>query len=180
MGAMRRLRLLPAALATIALTAGAVLVATAGSSAAPTASQELFEKTLLDDPKTSPAIKRLLGEGGSGFVASDIVFSDITGDERSDAVVSVETGGVAGAVAVYLFSTDGEAADSPLRAVYRSQRLYRASVEPVDRILKIRTPQYAPGDDVCCPPKIKQRQYEWNAESKTLVHRNTVEFDLPA
>lgn len=172
---MRRHRIIPAALLTLALASGAALAISAGSPAEPSKSQELFKKTLLEDDKTSAAVKGLLSDGG-GFVAPDIVFSDITGDGRSDAFVLVETGGVAGAVALYVFSTDGEAADSPLRAVYRSQRLYRATVEPDGTSLKLRTPSFAQGDDVCCPAKIRQRTYEWSATAKTLVQRNSVEF----
>ncbi|MEA2155859.1 MAG: hypothetical protein QOE11_1999 [Solirubrobacteraceae bacterium] len=180
MGAMRRHRFLPAALALLALTCGAVLLSSAGSSATPSKSQALFKKTLLDDAKTTAAVKRLLSDGG-GFVAPDIVFSDITGDGRSDALVLVDTGGVAGAVALYVLSTDGEAADSPLRAVYRSQRLYRASVEPTGTTLRLKTPHFAEGDDVCCPSKIAQRDYEWSATAKTLRLRpgSSIEFAGP-
>jgi hypothetical protein len=175
---MRRHRLLLAALLTPALALSAVLALSSGSSAEPTKSQELFTKTLLDDAKTTTAIKKLLTDGG-GFVAPDIVFSDITGDERSDALVLVETGGLAGAVAFYVFSTDGEAADSPLRAVFRSQRLYRASVEPAAGTLKLRTPKFAQGDDVCCPSKIGQREYTWSTSAKTLQVQDSIEFDGP-
>lgn len=175
---MRRPRFLPAAFSVLALAAGALLLSSAGSSAQPSKSQELFQKTLLDDEKTTAAVKRLLSDGG-GFVAPDSVFADITGDGRADALVLVETGGVAGAVALYLFSTDGEAADSPLRAVYRNQQLYRATVEPEGSTLKVRTPKFAAGDDVCCPAKITQRTYEWSATAKTLQRRSTVEFDGP-
>jgi len=175
MGAMRRPRFILAALLTILIAAGAALVASTGSPAAPSKSQELFKKTLLDDAKTTPAVKKLLDAGG--FVAPDIVFSDLTGDGRSDALVLVETGGVAGAVALYVFSTDGEAADSPLRAIYRSQRLYRATVEPVGDSIKVRTPHFALGDDVCCPAKITQRTYQWSAKAFAL--RGTVEFAGP-
>jgi hypothetical protein len=178
MGAMRRLRILPAALLTLAIAAGAVLVASAGSSADPSKSQALFTKTLLDDAKTTSAVKKLL-DGGGGFVAPDIVFADITGDGRSDALVLVETGGAAGAVALYVLSTDGEAADAPLRAVYRNQGLYRAVVEPVGDAIKVRTPHYALGDDLCCPAQITQRTYGWDAKAKTLVRRDTVEFAGP-
>ncbi len=175
---MRRHRILPAALSVLALTAGTVLVTSGGSSAAPSKSQELFRKTLLDDPRTTSAIKRLLTDGG-GFVAPDTAFADLTGDGRSDALVLVETGGVAGAVALYLFSTDGKAADSPLRAVYRSQRLYRATVEAAGAVLKLRTPKFAPGDDVCCPARITQREYTWSASAKTLTRQGSLEFDGP-
>jgi hypothetical protein len=180
MHAMRRHRLLLAVLLTPLLSAGAALVLSAGSSSAEQSkSQALFRKTLLDDPKTTSAVKGLLTDGG-GFVAPDIAFADVTGDQRSDALVLVESGGAAGAVAFYVFSTDGKAADSPLRAIFRSQRLYRATVASEGTTVKLRTPKYAKGDEVCCPAKITQKEYTWSASAKALQHQDTIEFDGPA
>ena len=175
---MRRHKPLCAALATLALTAVAVLVTSAGSPAAPTKSQEFFQKTLLADAKTTSAVKTLLSQRG-GFVAPEVVFSDLTGDGRSDAVVLVETGGVAGAVAVYVFSTDGEPATSDLRAVYRSQRLYRASVNASGTDLIVRTPRFTAGDDVCCPVRIVERVYTWSAAAQTMRQRSSREIRGP-
>ena len=156
-----------------------MLLVTGGSSAAPSESQQLFRKTLLDDARTTSAIKRLLRDRG-GFVVPEIEFADLTGDGRSDAVVLVETGGAAGAVAVYVFSTDGRAEDSPLRAVYRSQQLYRASVEIAGDTLILRTPRYAEGDDLCCPAKVVERIYVWNDERQDAAQRSRRELPGPA
>lgn len=178
MRAMRRPRTVLSVLAALLLAAVAALLTTVGSSAAPTKSQALFQKTLLDDPRTTAAVKELLRDGG-GIVAPDITFADVTGDGRSDAIVLVDTRGVAGAVALYVFSTAGESADSDLRAVYRSQRLYRASAEVSDGTLVIRTPRFTEGDDVCCPARVVQRVYVWTARSKTLRLRSSEEVRGP-
>ena len=175
---MRRHRFTGAALATLALTLAAVLLASVSSPAEPTDSQVFFRKTLLGDDRTTAAVKTLLSERG-GFVAPEIVFSDLTGDGRSDAVVLVETGGVAGAVALYVFSTDGQPAASDLRAVYRSQRLYRASVRAAGDTLTVRTPRYAGGDDICCPARIVERVYTWSDTAKTMRQRNSREVRGP-
>lgn len=173
---MRRSRTLLAVLAGLVVTAGALLLS-GGSSAAPTKSQALFEKTLRADAKTTSDVKELLGNGG--FVAPDITFGDLTGDGRSDAVVLVDSGGAAGAVALYVLSTDGEEADSALRIVYRSQRLYRASARIDGGALVLRTPRFAKGDDVCCPAKIVERTYAWSAGAKTLRRRGSRELPGP-
>jgi len=175
---MRWPRILLSAALALALATGAALVATGGSTAAPTESQELFGKLLLDDDDTTSAVKKLLEDGG-GFVAPEILFSDLTGDGRRDAVVLVDTGGVAGAVALYLFSTHGRAEDSKLRAVYRNQRLYRASAATEGSTLTLRTPRFAEGDDVCCPAKVVERVYEWSEAKDTLVRRSSREVDGP-
>ena len=177
MGPMRRSIL--SGLAVLALAALAALLASGGSSAAPTRSQALFKRTLLADERTTDAVKDLLRERG-GFVAPDIEFADLTGDGRSDAIVLVDTGGVAGAVALFVFSTHGESEQSDLRAVYRSQRLYRASVEVSGGALLLRTPRYVEGDDVCCPAKIVQREYVWSTGSRTLRRRSSEELPGPS
>jgi hypothetical protein len=178
MRAMRRHRLLLTAPVVLALAVAGLLLVSARSKATPTKSQQLFAKTLLDDPKTSAAVKALLGQRG-GFVAPDIVFSDLTGDGRSDAVVLVDTGGIAGAVALYVFSTDGQPAESDLRAVYRSQRLYHASVRASGGSLTVRTPRFAAGDDVCCPVRIVERVYTWSLAAKTMRQRSSREVPGP-
>jgi hypothetical protein len=175
---MRRPRTILAVLAGLLAAVAATLIVAGGSSAAPTKSQAFFEKTLLDDDKTTSDVKQLLRDGG-GFVAPDTTFEDLTGDGRSDAIVLVDTGGVAGGVALYVFTTDGEAEDSDLRVVYRSQRLYRATTEVADAALVLRTPRFVEGDDVCCPAKIVERRYAWSAGSRTLRARSTQEIPGP-
>jgi hypothetical protein len=177
MRAMRRSRPVLTVLATLGLAVAVALLTTGGSSAAPSKSQSLFRKTLLADAKTTTAVKNLLRSGG--IVAPDIAFADLTGDGRSDAVVLVDTGGVAGAVALYVFSTDGEAEESDLRAVYRSQRLYRASAEIADAKLIVRTPRFTEGDDVCCPAKVVERTYTWNDRDEALRLRSSDEMEGP-
>ena len=176
---MRRHETALAALAALALAAPIALLLVGPAAAEPTKSQQLFRKTLLDDAKTTPAIKRLLRDDG-GFVAPEIQFADVTGDGRSDAVVLVDTGGAAGAVALYVFSTHGKAADSALRAVYRSQQLYRASVSMSGASLILRTPRFVAGDDLCCPAKIVERVYAWSDDARTLKQRSNAELPGPA
>ncbi|MEA2219486.1 MAG: hypothetical protein QOJ35_2112 [Solirubrobacteraceae bacterium] len=175
---MRRHRSVPAALAALAVTAAGVLVTIGQSQAKPSESQQLFRKTLLDDDATTAGIKQLLRDRG-GFVAPGIEFADLTGDGRSDAVVLVDTGGAAGAVALYVFSTHGKAADSPLRAVYRSQQLYRARAQISGASLLLRTPRYVEGDDVCCPAKVVERTYTWSDAARTLKQRASQELPGP-
>ena len=176
---MRRFRTVLCALAALVSAIAAVLVVTSGSSGEPTKSQELFKKTLLADAKTTAEIKQLLSDGG-GIVAPEITFADLTGDGRSDAIVLVDSGGVTGAVALYVFSTHGEAEESDLRAVYRSQRLYRASIKVSRATLIVRTPRFVEGDDVCCPAKVVRREYVWSDGPQTLRLRNSDEADGPS
>lgn len=172
-------RLLPLAAALFA-TGGLLASWAPWADAKPTKSQALFEKTLLADAKTTSSVKALLETGG-GFVARDLEFGDVTGDGRSDAIVMVETGGAAGAVAMYLFSTHGEEEeDAELRAVFRSQRLYRATARLEQGGIVLATPSYDRGDDLCCPDQIVERLYTWSQAAGKLIRRSTREVDGPS
>ena len=159
----------------------ALLVCLAAPAAAPGASrvQTFFRATLLEDERTTSAVKRLLRD--RGFVVPDVTFADITGDGRTDAIVRVSGGGSAGAVAVYVFSTHAlrSSRSDALRAVFRNQRLYRAAAQAGGGGLVLRTPRYAAGDDLCCPGRLLERTYTWSTRRRTLVRRATREVDAP-
>ena len=85
--------------------------------------QELFRDVLLKDADTTSGVKRLL-RTNAGFVSPTPVFADLTGDGKSDAVVTVENGGAAGAVAAYVLTAEGSDSGA-LRVAFRSQSLYQ-------------------------------------------------------
>jgi hypothetical protein len=162
-----------AALAAVIAAAAFVLTGAPESRAEPSQSQRLFRAALLADERTSSAIRRLLADR-RGIVAPQIAFTDLTGDGRSDAVVRVDTGGAAGTVAVYVFSTDGAPGDE-LRAVYRSQQLHRGVIRAGRGALVVRTPEWEPGDDVCCPSMQRERTYTWSRAAMAMRLRGSRE-----
>lgn len=158
----------------------AVLAAVWGAapaSAQKTQSQTFFEQRLLADGLTSAPIKTLLRSGG-GFVDRGVVFRDLTGDKRDDAVVRVQSGGAAGVVAVYVFSTANRKG-AKLRAVFRSQSLMRASTRVIKGVLSYRTSRYDPGDELCCPARLTQSTLAWDADERRMRVSERVTFTPP-
>jgi hypothetical protein len=155
----------------------AALLGAAPASAQKTQSQRFFEERLLADRLTSAAIKTLLQSGG-GFVDRGVVFRDLTGDKRDDAVVRVHSGGAAGVVAVYVFSTANRKGGR-LKAVFRSQNLMRASTRVLKGVLSYRTSRYDPGDELCCPARITQSTLAWNARERRMRVKERVTFAPP-
>jgi len=129
--------------------------------------QQLFEQAIVQDARTTPQIRTLL-QTDAGFVAPS--FADLTGDGKMDAIVQVRMPGAAGTVAVYVLSTDGTS-DGRLRAVFRSQALYRATAVAASGALLVTVPRYASGDAVCCPTARERRTYAWDARTHTLTRR---------
>jgi hypothetical protein len=143
----------------------------------PSNPQSLFKATLLDYANTSKDVKSML-RSGRGFVEPSPVFADVTGDGKSDALVRVMTGGAAGAVAVFVLSTDGTTG-SDLKVVMRNQRLYRATLRVnAAHNLVVRVPVYAAGDTLCCPSRARDRTYAWDAKAKQMRRISMVEFPL--
>jgi hypothetical protein len=174
---VRRFRLIHAAGLAALLVAGIAGLVLTGSSDAKNATQQFFEQRLLEDKQTSSAIKKLLGSGG-GFVDKNVVFRDVTGDDRDDAVVRVHSGGAAGVVAVYVFSTANKKGGK-LRAIFRSQSLMRASTRVLKGVVSYRTSRYASGDELCCPSRITQSTLAWNKDEKRMRVSERVTFAPP-
>lgn len=171
-----RLTILPLG-AVVAL--GAAVLPGPAAHAEPTQSQTVFTKKLLDDAKTSAGVKRML-TNKSAIVEPRSGFVDVTGDGRQDALILVSTGGANGAVALYAFSTHGQTAEqtddqTSLKVVFRLQSLSGASLRISSTTLSILEPRYAKGDDLCCPKKLRQRDYAFDA--KALTFRRTADRD---
>ena len=141
----------------------------AGQTAVTGTPQSLFTHEIATDKATAADVRSGLRDGRL-FVDEDIAFADLTGDRRQDAIVRVDDGGAAGTMAVYVYSTDGA---EKLRAVYRNQRLYRATTAVQGAALLLTTPRYAAGDEICCPAQSLQRTLTWSARRHRLLLRST-------
>jgi hypothetical protein len=170
----RALMVLPLAAAVLAAVAGGT------ASAEPTPSQKVFTQKLLDDPKTSAGIKKML-RSKMAIVDPRSGFVDVTGDGRQDALILVSTGGATGAVALYVFSTHGQQAggddQTSLKVVFRLQSLDNASLRLNGTTLSVLEPRWTKGDDLCCPDKLRERDYVFDA--KALTFRRTADKDTP-
>lgn len=162
--------------AAVALAAAGALLLAAYAAADPTRSQRFFREKLLNDAGTSDEITDLLRTGG-GFIDRSIAYRDLTGDDRDDAVIRVHSGGAAGVMAIYVFSTHGKKA---LRVLYRQQRLVRGSTRVAGRRLTYRTAQYKPGDELCCPSAIGETEVRWDPRNRRFrVHEQRVVIPPP-
>ena len=158
-------------LSALVALACACLLAWAPAGAQDETPQSLFRGVLLKDPKTASGVKRLLNTN-AGFVSPTPVFADLTGDGKSDAVVTVDNGGVAGAIAAYVLTAEGSSSGD-LRVAFRSQSLYQGRVRTSGPTLTVAEPIFARGDDVCCPRRATERDYAWDAAKKAFTRRAT-------
>ena len=148
------------------------LILAAPASAKLTPAQKLFRDKLLASKAVAHSVKVTLKKGG--FVSKDILIADLTGEGKSDAVVTVDSGGASGIIALYIFSS-GSGDD--LNIVYRNQRLYRADahINPGPSLVYL-LPSYKDGDEVCCPASYRETTLKWSAKTKRfgVSQRRTV------
>jgi hypothetical protein len=162
---MRRGRI---ALAVLAAAGAAVAAFAPAAGAQMTEGQAFFTQRLLDDPQTSRNVAELLR--GEGFVDRSVAFRDLTGDKKPEALVRVQSGGAAGTVAIYVFSTDTGRRGSGLQAVFRSQKLYRGFTTVDDEgVLSYATARYAPGNALCCPAMLQETSLRWDDRRHRFV-----------
>jgi hypothetical protein len=124
-----------------------------------------LQQRLLADKKTSKPVKELLQRGG--FVDKSVAFKDVTGDKRDDAIVRVNSGGANGAVAVYVFSTANKKGGK-LKAIFRSQKLMRASTRVRKGVVTYQTARYEPGDELCCPSHVTESTLGWDKATRRM------------
>ena len=162
--------------ATFAVAAGAALAIAiaAPAHADQTATQRFFSQRLQADKGTSREVKDLL-RTRQGFVDRKVVFRDLTGDGRQDAVVRVQSGGAEGAIALYVFSTDTGVKNSGLKVVFRSQELRRAQTRVRDGVLRYRSARPQPGDELCCPTAESETRLRWRERLHKLTVAERVE-----
>lgn len=130
--------------------------------------QEVFGEVITQHARTTTAVKRLLASGG-GFVWR-VQFADLTGDGKQDAVVAVATPGAAGAIAGYVLSADGSSAGR-LRVLFSSQTEYRLRLTLEGATLTLAVPWWRAGEDLCCPSRLRERDYAWSTGARRFVRR---------
>jgi hypothetical protein len=166
--------------AALIAAAAVALLAPAGASAERSPTQRFFTERLLNDEGTSKEIAGLL-RTGEAFVDRQVRFRDLTGDDKTDAVVRVQSGGAEGAIALYVFSTDTGEKGNELRVVFRSQALLRAETRIRRGVLRYRSARYQPGDELCCPSKLAESRTRWQKRRHRLkvVERREVPLGAP-
>ena len=122
------------------------------------------------DFEALPLAAELINHAGGGEVhAERVVFEDLTGDEREEAVVVVESGGTAGdlAVAVYRLRKG-----RPLLALF-AKTAGRVEV----RLGLVVTSEgiFAADDARCCPSQLRERAYGWREGEFVLLYDQNVD-----
>ena len=115
------------------------------------------------DLATQPAVQTAQRQlGGGEIIRADIIYVDLTGDRRDDAVVPISSGGTLGNlgyVAVTLVN------DSPMIILTRGAERGSSSgiqmkIEEGDLVEMVG--RYGPNDPLCCPATLRRTEFRWD------------------
>jgi hypothetical protein len=119
----------------------------------------------------APDVQAALRQVGSGSIdAASILFADVTGDRREDAVVPISSGGSLGNIAyVVLTLKSGTPTLALTRTLDRGTAGgLRMAVD--DGKLVETAAEYGPQDPLCCPSVLRKTYFRWDG-SKLQVER---------
>jgi hypothetical protein len=134
------------------------LVAAPAARASPHLSRSEVRSYLLHSPGVSAQIKATIRHGGFHAGVDRLLFADLTGDGRPETVVTIFSGGTAGAIAFYVLTGEG----SGLHSIKSSNREYKIGVEVVGGRLQVTRPLYGAQDPNCCPGHLEITTYRYD------------------
>lgn len=96
-----------------------------------------------------------------------VIYADLTGDRREQAIVMVRLEGSGAFIDYYVFSLDG----GELLSLFEKSGVELGDIElgPLPRSFTETTSEYGPGDPNCCPGMLKKTTYQWSEQTGTFV-----------
>jgi hypothetical protein len=122
-----------------------------------------------------PDLALALRQTGSGSVdPRAVVYADVTGDRREEAIVPVDSGGSLGNLAYLVFTLrSGSPALVLIRTLDRSSAGgLKMTVD--DGSLVETAAEYGPQDAFCCPSVLKQTTFRWDGTGLQVAREERV------
>jgi len=133
----------------------AATAATPGASATPTSEIRAVDIVALPD------VKQVLSDTGGQFDQARVIYADLTGAGREDAVIPISSGGTLGDIGfLVLAPASGGGATTLLKVVPSDAR--GLAVDVVAGALVMTEPVPGPDDPECCPSQLRKTTYAWN------------------
>jgi hypothetical protein len=116
------------------------------------------------DLEQAPAVQNTLRQlGGGDIVPAEVVYADLTGDQREEAVVPVSSGGTLGNVAYLVLSLRNGQPEAILnRTVDRSSAGSGLRMTLEEGKLVETVGVFGPEDPFCCPSMLRKTTFRWD------------------
>jgi hypothetical protein len=142
--------------------------ATSPATSTPTPPPNIREADLTQQPDVKALLQRLGGE----VTATDVLYADLTGDGREEAIVPISSGGTAGNLAFIVLGYRG---GELVTLLSEAPTEGSVQVELEDHHLVEVLPVYSAGDTPGFPSRIKKVQYIWKDGALVVGSEEVVE-----
>ena len=116
---------------------------------------------------------------GSGDVdVKGIIYADLTGDGREDAVVPVTSGGTVGNIAYFVYTLQYGAPQMILTRRLEKGSAGGLKMSIVDGKLTETAAEYGAEDPLCCPSALRRTTFRWDGK-QLQVEREVSEKATP-
>ncbi len=113
---------------------------------------------------------------GSGAVnPEEIVYADLTGDGREEAIVPISSQGTLGNIAYLVFTLQKGKPDLILTRTLDRSTASGLKMDVEDGQLVETVGQYGPTDALCCPSVLRKTYFQWNGTELTVQREEQVQ-----
>jgi hypothetical protein len=130
------------------------------------------------DLESEDVVQDLVAQLGGGAIDSGaILYADLTGDLREEAVVPVSSQGTLGNIGYVIFTLDG---GKPIPVLTRTVDRSSASglqMSVNDGVLMETRGVFGPEDPFCCPSQLRQTTFRWDGSQLQVENEELVQQD---
>jgi hypothetical protein len=132
------------------------------------------------DFEQAPDTQSLLQQLGTGRVAVDaVLFADITGDQREEAIVPVTSDGTLGNIAYLVLTLDSGAPRSILTRTMDRTTASGLVMEIEHGTLTETAGVYGAEDPFCCPSELRTTTFRWDGSQLQVEREETAKSESP-
>lgn len=126
-----------------------------------------------------PAMQTLLQQLGSGRVdVEGVVYADLTGDQREEAVVPVTSDGTLGNIAFAVYSMNSGSPELILTRTLDRTTAGGIVMDVEGGVLTESVGIFGPEDPFCCPSEMRYTTFRWDGD-ELQVEREVAEKQTP-
>ena len=124
----------------------------------------------------NPDVQRALAQAGSGRIEpSTIVYGDVTGDLREEALVPISSGGTLGNVAYLVFTSSGTNASLVLTRTPDRGNAGGLKMTIEDGVLVETAAEFGPSDPLCCPSVTSRTSFRWDGSKLQVLREDLIQ-----
>ena len=115
--------------------------------------------------------------GGGAVEAGAVVYADLTGDQREEAIVPVTSQGTQGNIGYLVFRLESDQPDVILTRTVDRTSASGLQMSAEDGVLLETRGEFGPDDPFCCPSQLRETTFRWDGsqlqvDSEVLIQQD--------